>query len=43
MSKIMSYIIEGEELGHVHYDEITEMYEILREPSHETQDEGDAK
>jgi|TARA_R110002126_G_scaffold284111_1_gene433638 hypothetical protein len=41
MSKIMSYLIEGEELGHLHYDDFTEKYVISREPVDENADKGD--
>ena len=43
MSKIMSYLIEGEELGHLHYDEHTEKYVISREPVDESPEKGDTK
>lgn len=43
MSKIMSYLIEGEELGHLHYDEETDIYVIDREPVHENTKKEDTK
>ncbi len=43
MSKIMSYLIEGEELGHLHYDEHTVTYVIDREPVCENTEKEDTK
>ena len=43
MSKIMSYLIEGEELGHLHYGEHTEKYVISREPVCENTEKEDTK
>jgi|TARA_B110000902_G_scaffold80414_1_gene95565 hypothetical protein len=43
MSKIMSYLIEGEELGHLHYDEQTETYVIDTEPVYENTEKEDTK
>lgn len=43
MSKIMSYLIEGEELGHLHYDEHTETYVIDREPVCENTEKENTK